>query len=207
MSMSTRALPPSRHIHMAPRRLSPGSVTGAGAHSQSLHRFQYSRSSATIVRATTLPDVPAKLQAMDDDTRKKWDEATAWLIQDEFAGDEEEASKLLVKAYGWGLQGYWRQSKVDEVPDASRMQETVQYLTEDVNMAAADVPALVKKFPEVLGLSQEIMQDNVSVLVKEWKMNADRVAATIKRKPQVLGNTLDCYGDCAGECNRCWVRF
>ena len=38
------------------------------------------------------------------------------------------------------------------------------------------------------------------------KRGTKNFANYILRVPQVLGNNLDCVGDCAGECNRCWAR-
>lgn len=38
------------------------------------------------------------------------------------------------------------------------------------------------------------------------KRNTKNFANYVMRVPQVLGNNLDCVGDCAGECNRCWAR-
>ncbi len=34
----------------------------------------------------------------------------------ELGFDEEEAEKILRKAFGWAGQGYWRKSKVKEIP-------------------------------------------------------------------------------------------
>lgn len=33
------------------------------------------------------------------------------------------------------------------------------------------------------------------------------IKGVLLRRPEVLGYNIDCLGDCAGECNRCWVRF
>lgn len=44
-------------------------------------------------------------------------------------------------------------------------------------------------------------------LEKTWKMKGPVLTKTLMRRPDVLGYNIDCLGDCAGECNRCWVRF
>ena len=181
----------------APACSPPRPLGGVRARRRAIHH---------LGKASALPDAPAKLEAMDDAGKRRWREGVAYMTE-RMGMDEEKAEKAMVKAFGWGLQGYWRQSKVDETPDVEGIKANVAYLTETVGLDQADVPALVAKFPEVLGLSEAVMDENLEVLRKEWKMNDARVAATVKRKPQVLGNTLDCLGDCAGECNRCWARF
>jgi hypothetical protein len=35
--------------------------------------------------------------------------------------DDEEAEKILRKAFGWASQGYWRKSKVKEVPSVGQV--------------------------------------------------------------------------------------
>jgi hypothetical protein len=44
-------------------------------------------------------------------------------------------------------------------------------------------------------------------LERTYKLAGPTLAAVLERKPNVLGNSLDCAGDCVGECNRCWARF
>ena len=44
-------------------------------------------------------------------------------------------------------------------------------------------------------------------LARTYRLEGPTLASVLERKPQVLGNTLDCAGDCVGECNRCWARF
>lgn len=35
--------------------------------------------------------------------------------------DAAEAERMMVKAFGWGSQAYWRKSKVKEVPDVAKV--------------------------------------------------------------------------------------
>ena len=51
------------------------------------------------------------------------------------------------------------------------------------------------------------MANNVRVLEDKWRMSREVVTRTLLRKPEILGFNVDCYGDCVGECNRCWARF
>ena len=69
-------------------------------------------------------------------------------------------------------------------------------------------PRQIKKaFPEVLGLSLDALTANVAKLQRDWKLEGQVLARAVARQPAVLGYTIDCMGDCAGECNRCWARF
>ena len=64
-------------------------------------------------------------------------------------------------------------------------------------------------FPEAVALDVDtVLAPNVALLERTYRIPAGpALAGVLKRKPQVLGNNLDCSGDCAGECNRCWARF
>lgn len=62
-------------------------------------------------------------------------------------------------------------------------------------------------FPELLGCTQDALRANVAKLRSDWKLDGRVLAGAVARQPAVLGYTLDCGGDCAGECNRCWARF
>lgn len=121
--------------------------------------------------------------------------------------ERPDAEKFLTRAYGWGSQAYWRKEKVEEVPDPENLQACISYLN-DLGLEDADLMGVIKKFPEVLGCDVETrLKNNVAVLENQWKMKGMVITNTLKRKPEILGFTIDCYGDCAGECNRCWVRF
>ena len=51
------------------------------------------------------------------------------------------------------------------------------------------------------------LKANLALLEKQWRMTGAAAAGAVKRTPRILGNTVDCEGDCIGECDRCWVRF
>jgi len=70
------------------------------------------------------------------------------------------------------------------------------------------VAKTIKAFPEVLGCAVDSqLAGNVSKLQQEWKLQGDVLRGAVLRNPALLGYNVDCLGDCAGECNRCWVRF
>lgn len=75
-------------------------------------------------------------------------------------------------------------------------------------LSCVQVAKTVKAFPEVLGCAVDSqLQGNVAQLQKEWKLEGDVLRGAVLRNPPLLGYNVDCLGDCAGECNRCWVRF
>lgn len=78
-------------------------------------------------------------------------------------------------------------------------------LAMDGEMAAA----VVASFPECLALDGDgaAVRAAVAKLASDWKMVGPTAARAIARTPRVLGYTVDCAGDCIGECDRCWVRF
>ena len=49
--------------------------------------------------------------------------------------------------------------------------------------------------------------EHQAFLARTYRLEGPTLASVLERKPQVLGNTVDCAGDCIGECNRCWARF
>lgn len=88
------------------------------------------------------------------------------------------------------------------------MQASLDYLRQLGLSEDAKLAKVVKGFPEVLGCGvDDQLKQAVEVLEKTWKMRGPVIANTVMRRPQVLGYNYDCEGDCAGECNRCWVRF
>jgi hypothetical protein len=43
---------------------------------------------------------------------------------------EEEADKLLARAFGWGTQAFWRNERVDVVPSPAELQEAIGFVRE-----------------------------------------------------------------------------
>ncbi len=80
----------------------------------------------------------------------------------------------------------------------------------DLSMAPPDAAAVVEAFPECLALPGEpggAIRGVLAKLKQDWKMTGGTAARAVGRTPRVLGYTIDCLGDCVGECDRCWVRF
>jgi len=122
-----------------------------------------------------------------------------------FAADE--ADLIVRKAHGHGAQGYWRGSKKNEEPDEGALAARLDYLR-SVCSSEAGLRDTLRLFPEALGLDVSLMSVNVALLGRSYGIKeGPALDGVLSRKPSVLGNTLDCSGDCAGECNRCWARF
>ena len=121
--------------------------------------------------------------------------------------DEDQAEKTMVKAFGWGVQSYWRESKINEVPSFEDVEERLDFLVE-IGVPSEKLIDLVTKVPEIIGVPIELLKENVEYVEKNYFMKRSTRNFTnyVLRTPQALGNNVDCAGTCVGECNRCWVR-
>jgi hypothetical protein len=78
----------------------------------------------------------------------------------------------------------------------------------ELGLQQAEVTKVLKTFPELLGCDvEQQLRKNCQKLTNDWKLKGKVLAKAVVRSPAVLGYTIDCMGDCAGECNRCWARF
>ncbi|KAF6265979.1 hypothetical protein COO60DRAFT_1633369 [Scenedesmus sp. NREL 46B-D3] len=124
---------------------------------------------------------------------------------------EQQAELFVQRAFGWGAKArsYWRQEKSEQPADVVQLDAALDFLRQlGSGMSEDEVSRVVKAFPEVLGCDvQQQLQGNVDKLQKDWNLQDRVLVKAVLRQPAVLGYNLDCMGDCAGECNRCWVRF
>eukprot|EP00198_Chlamydomonas_reinhardtii_P000984 XP_001690319.1 predicted protein [Chlamydomonas reinhardtii] len=120
----------------------------------------------------------------------------------------DECSRLLARAFGWTTQAFWRREKVEELPSPDQVCEALAFLAADLGMSTEEQVKTVKAFPELLACDAETrLRANTAQLQKQWRMQGATLTKAVLRQPQVLGYSVDCSGDCIGECNRCWVRF
>ncbi|TKV90292.1 hypothetical protein SEVIR_9G018900v4 [Setaria viridis] len=119
----------------------------------------------------------------------------------------EDAEKMLKKAFGWIHSPYWSEERKKEVPSAEVVTGVLDYIR-SLGLSDEDLHKLLKKFPEVLGcdLDREVKL-NVSKLDSDWGINGKTLRSLLLRNPKVLGYNIDCRGDCMAQCTRCWVRF
>ncbi|KAI5071465.1 hypothetical protein GOP47_0013716 [Adiantum capillus-veneris] len=149
--------------------------------------------------------VPLEDQLSNSEDLAKWQAARAPLLG--FAVSEQEANQVLAKSFGWFPSPYWGEERAKTMPDPALVQKTLDFLC-SLGLSDADLPAFLKKFPEVLGcLLEEEMQKNVQILEKEWGISGTSLRNLLLRNPKVLGYNVDCKGDCMAQCTRCWVRF
>lgn len=142
---------------------------------------------------------------LSQDVKASWDECTALLMTIGF--EHEDSNTVLVKAFGWGGQQYWRQEKVQEVPSVDQITGVLQVLDEFSVVSMADKATIIGKFPEVLGLPVDLIQSNFQKLQTQYFLKGPSLVAAVKRKPRVLGSIVDCQGSCEGYCTRCFVQF
>ena len=141
------------------------------------------------------------------DIAASWAECSSFLTST-FEFDAEEATKILVKAFGWGSQSYWRHERSSITPSLPQLTAVVEFLSSSVGITSpTDQAALLSKFPEVLGLEVELMQGNVDKLKTAFFLKGPALTATLKRKPRALGVVVDCEGTCQGLCTRCFAHF
>lgn len=125
----------------------------------------------------------------------------------EIGFNEADAEIIVEKSFGWKGQAFWRQQKVEEVPSLTQVQAVLDFL-ETQGIKPSDLPAYIKKFPQVFGCDVKAqLSGNVTILEDTWKLRGAVLTNVLKRRPEILGYNVDCEGSCVGECNRCWVRF
>ncbi|EFN60127.1 hypothetical protein CHLNCDRAFT_133495 [Chlorella variabilis] len=133
--------------------------------------------------------------------------ACSEVVQQRCGLEAAAAESALLKAFGWKGQGFWRQERVKQCACQEQVAAALDFLSQLGIAEPADLGGLVSSFPEVLGLRVDVMEENVGILRNKWFLKGNVLINTIKRKPRVLGNLIDCEGNCAGMCTRCWAQF
>ncbi|KAF7045165.1 hypothetical protein CFC21_054301 [Triticum aestivum] len=155
----------------------------------------------------TLSSDPAQAAAVVDaaGNSKTWVECKQILTTLNFS--TEDAEKMLKKAFGWLHSPYWTEERKKEVPSTEVVSGVLDYVR-GLGLSDEDLYKLLKKFPEVLGCDLESeVKLNVGKLDSDWGINGKTLRSVLLRNPKVLGYNVDCRGDCAAQCTRCWVRF
>ncbi|KAG0599058.1 hypothetical protein M758_12G124300 [Ceratodon purpureus] len=138
-----------------------------------------------------------------DSTQQEQWQISRKLVED-LGFSPEEANDILAKSFGWSYSDYWGEEKQATVPEPETVSAS---LTVMKDIPGVDLSALVKKFPEVMGLTEKEIKYSLGTLDGTWGIAGKALKNVLMRNPQVLGYNIDCGGDCAGECTRCWVRF
>ncbi len=150
-----------------------------------------------------------KVIELTDEQAVGWEAVRAELVN-ELGFETKTADKVITRAFGWGKSKYWRNAVQNETPSVEVVQSRITFLKDVVGFDDDIIPATVKKFPEVVRLPIERMEENLQYIRDNFPVLADRpeaLKASLSEQPHALGNDVDCGGDCAGECKRCWVRF
>jgi len=214
-----RHLSISRRVAAMPTTMPTPRATRATTPTMTRATTRCARRRRARVRASTTNDVDARATStMDDDARKLWNDARA-VVRDAVGanGDEtndDDVDAMMEKAFGWRGQGYWRNTKVREVPTAADVTARVAFLESigvTTRASECDLAKIVKKQPEILACDVEQLTAATEHIEKNYFMKRDtrNFVKYVVRVPQALGNNLDCAGEgkaCLGECNRCWAR-
>lgn len=122
--------------------------------------------------------------------------------------DEAAANKMVSRAFGWGSQKFWRFRKQKEPPSLSVVNQSLDFLANNVGIETTALAKLIKEFPEVLALGVDRMKTNVNYISKTYpSLKGNRLTRAVIDNPAVLGYDFDCEGDCQSECVRCWAQF
>ncbi|GFR44614.1 hypothetical protein Agub_g5899 [Astrephomene gubernaculifera] len=142
------------------------------------------------------------------------EEATLWqsscnTLAEALGASSEEAARLLARGFGWSSQAYWRQDKVQELPQPHQVAAVLSFLRCELpGVTGEEVGVVVRGCPELLACEVEgRLRENLGVLRTQWRLQGPTLTKAVVRQPRVLGYSVDCGGDCVGECNRCWARF
>lgn len=176
-----------------------GSLRFSG--SRNVLRFQVSvelRPLSVVCKASSAVHFTENFDAAQQEQWK-----TSRHLVEELGFNGDEADDILAKSFGWSYSDYWGEEKQASVPDPASVSASLSLM----QSLGVDMVALVKKFPEVMGLTEKEIQYSLGTLDGTWGIAGKNLKSVLMRNPQVLGYNIDCGGDCAGECTRCWVRF
>ncbi|KAK9848664.1 hypothetical protein WJX84_010343 [Apatococcus fuscideae] len=149
--------------------------------------------------------MPVATEELKGEELEQWNACQSKV--EELGFSSEEAVKFLNKAFAW-QKGYWGPEKTKpEAPSTAQIDAVISYLDE-LGVTDKDLAGAIKQFPQLLGMKvEERMKPNITKIQNEFKIKGPAMKNVLKRKPQVLGFNWDCYGDCQGNCPRCWVHF
>ncbi|GLI63276.1 hypothetical protein VaNZ11_006181 [Volvox africanus] len=193
---------PSLHSRLCSRNSSPAKpycgcrVPAAGA----------TRAAAVVVCSSS-GTIEALSRQLNQEEESTWKASCDVLVRSLDLG-ADESSRLVARAFGWTTQAFWRQEKVEELPTPTQVENALEVLRIDLAMTSEEAARVVRVFPELLACDVEgRLRANIAQLGSQWRLKGPTLTKAVIRQPAVLSYSLDCGGDCIGECNRCWARF
>jgi len=140
--------------------------------------------------------------------KSQWNSARN-VLTEKLSVSEEDADKALLRGFGWSSQIYWRKKREKEVPTVETIEKCLDFLSSDrLKMKPKEIVNVLKEFPEILGIDLEKRaKANLDYIEKNYKFSGPRLKNSLVENPAAFGFDVDCQGDCAGECGRCWLRF
>ncbi|GIL78283.1 hypothetical protein Vretimale_7643 [Volvox reticuliferus] len=165
-----------------------------------------SRAAAVVVRSSSSATEAVSRQ-LSQEEESTW-KASCDVLASSLGLDADESSQLVARAFGWTTQAFWRQEKVEELPTPTQVENALEVLQVDLAMTSEEAARVVRLFPELLACDVEgRLRANIAQLGSLWRLKGPTLTKAVIRQPAVLGYSVDCSGDCIGECNRCWARF
>ncbi|GLC47467.1 hypothetical protein PLESTB_000133700 [Pleodorina starrii] len=162
---------------------------------------------AAVVSRSSLSTVETLGRQLTADEEATW-KASGDALSGALGLSSEESGRVLARAFGWTTQAFWRREKVEELPMPGQVVGALGVLQQDLGLSSEEAAKVVRLFPEVLACDVEgRLRTNIAQLKSQWRLQGPTLAKAVLRQPAVLGYSLDCGGDCIGECNRCWARF
>lgn len=148
-----------------------------------------------------------KTSSLSDSQLEEWGRVRE-RVEGVLSIDEAAANKMVSRAFGWGSQKFWRFRKQKQPPSLSVVNQSLNFLTNNVGIDTTALPKLIKDFPEVLALGVNRMETNVNYISKTYpSLKGKLLTRAVIDNPAVLGYDFDCEGDCQSECVRCWAQF
>lgn len=148
-------------------------------------------------------------EALDTAGLAEWRKVSVALQEVSEGLSEQEADKMVGRAFGWSSQKFWRGDVKEERPELTQVTAALDFLRNEIGVEEKDFAAILKKFPEVVRLPVERMAGNKDFIIESYPVfkNGTMLLNVVKETPAVLGYDFDCAGDCKSECARCWVQF
>ena len=104
-------------------------------------------------------------------TKSRWESVKS--LVSELGMDEAQADTCMVRAFGWGAQSYWRESKVEEIPTFEDVEARLDFLVE-IGVPEDKLKDLLAKVPEIIGCDLALLRSSWSTSRRTTSSNAKR---------------------------------
>eukprot|EP00741_Cyanophora_paradoxa_P008247 tig00001269_g7977.t1 len=121
-------------------------------------RFEGAPRAQAAAAAGGAAPVPSPAEKLTGDDARLWAEGAARVLEAVPALEPQEVETAMKHAFGWTDRAfrYWRGEYKDSAPPEGQVEAVLGMLTGELGLGEEEVQHVVKKFPEVLGLSGPI---------------------------------------------------